>query len=97
MSLEKNNLGRLGLPSYSYTIRSAIVDTDEGPSYVSRFALGPESTTSVREVMRAEGQPGEQGALGEAVTWLKDFLTDMGGSERMQEIKRLADRFGLPS
>ncbi|WP_052397443.1 AAA family ATPase [Streptomyces sp. NRRL F-5123] len=95
MSLEKNNLGRLGLPSFQYAIQPAVVETDEGPSYVSRFVLGPESTTSVREVMRSEGIPGDQGALGEGVTWLRDFLTDMGGSERMQEIKKCAKAAGL--
>jgi AAA domain len=95
MSLEKNNLGRLGLPSYSYVIQPVTVDTDEGPSYVSRFALGPESSTSVREVMRAEGQPDERGAVGEATVWLKDFLQDMGGSEKMQDIKKVARAAGF--
>jgi hypothetical protein len=95
MSLEKNNLGRLGLPSYSYTIQSAIVDTDEGPSYVSRFVLGPESSTSVRDVMRAEGQPDDRGAVGEASVWLGEYLTDLGGSDKMQDIKKVARAAGF--
>ncbi|MBY8879755.1 AAA family ATPase [Actinacidiphila acidipaludis] len=95
MSLEKNNLGRLGLPSFSYGIQSAIVDTDEGPSYVSRFVLGDESTTSVRDVMRAETQPDERGAVGEAQSWLQDFLTDLGGSERLPEIRKYARAAGF--
>ena len=90
MSLEKNNLGRLGLPSHSYAIQSATVDTDEGPSYTSRFVLGPESMTSVREVMRAEFS-GESGAsAGEAVEWLRGWLTDAGGSAVGREIKKAA-------
>lgn len=90
MSLEKNNLGRLGLPSHAYTIQAATVETDEGPSYVSRFLLGPESTTSVREVMRAESS-GESGSGGSEVQeWLHGYLTDLGGSEEAREIKKVA-------
>ncbi|MGW0782474.1 AAA family ATPase [Streptomyces sp. NPDC002913] len=90
MSLEKNNLGRLGLPSHAYSIQAATVDTDEGPSYVSRFVLGPESTTSVREVMRAESA-GESGSGGSEVQeWLHGYLTDLGGSEEAREIKKVA-------
>lgn len=95
MSLEKNNLGRLGLPSYSYAIAPVTVDTDEGPSYVSRFVLGPESTTSVREVMRSEGQPDDRDTVGEASIWLRDLLNDLGGSEQMKEIKKLAKGAGF--
>ncbi|MET7643018.1 AAA family ATPase [Streptomyces sp. NPDC005426] len=90
MSLEKNNLGRLGLPSHTYNIQPVTVDTDEGPSYVSRFALGPESTTSVREVMRAESA-GESGAGGSEVKdWLQGYLSDLGGSDEAREIKKAA-------
>ncbi|MFJ2631089.1 AAA family ATPase [Streptomyces sp. NPDC087422] len=95
MSLEKNNLGRLGLPSYSYAIQPATVETDDGPSYVSRFVLGPESSTSVREVMRAEGQPDDRDTVGEASVWLKDLLNDLGGSEQMKEIKKLGRGAGF--
>ncbi|MFE2020134.1 AAA family ATPase [Streptomyces sp. NPDC059499] len=77
MSLEKNNLGRLGLPSHQYAIAPVTVDTDEGPSYVSRFVLGPETNTSVRDVMRDETTPGgiDRAERSEAVEWLEDYLT----------------------
>ncbi|MCB5166046.1 AAA family ATPase [Streptomyces bambusae] len=77
MSLEKNNLGRLGLPSHLYTIQPITVDTEEGPSYVSRFVLGPETNTSVRDVMRDETAPGgvDRAERSEAVEWLEDYLT----------------------
>lgn len=90
MSLEKNNLGRLGLPSHAYTIQPVTVDTDEGPSYVSRFVLGPESTTSVREVMRAETTGETNGSSNEVVEWLQGYLTDLGGSDEAREIKKAA-------
>ncbi|MGW1278039.1 AAA family ATPase [Streptomyces tsukubensis] len=94
MSLEKNNLGRVGLPSHAYEIQPVTVDTDEGPTYVSRFALGPESTTSVRDVMRAETS-GESSSAGSEVTeWLRGRLTDLGGSEEAREVKKAARKEG---
>ncbi|GGV13807.1 AAA family ATPase [Streptomyces spectabilis] len=94
MSLEKNNLGRLGLPSHTYEIQSVTVDTDEGPTYVSRFVLGPESTTSVRDVMRAETN-GDTGSLSsEVAEWLQGWLTDVGGSDEARAIKKAARKEG---
>jgi hypothetical protein len=87
MSLEKNNLGRLGVPSFSYTIQPVTVETDEGAAYVSRFVLGKESDTSVREVMRNEGMPDGGEAVKDAVAWLQGYLADAGGSEQMRTIK----------
>ncbi|WP_245172755.1 AAA family ATPase [Streptomyces achromogenes] len=98
MSLEKNNLGRLGLPSHEYTIQPVTIDTPEGPSYVSRFVLGPEVTTSVREVMRAENEPdvGRE-ETNEASVWLRDYLTDLGGEADAKEIKQHAKAAGFSS
>lgn len=90
MSIEKNNLGRLGLPSHAYTIQGVTIDTDEGPSHTSRFVLGPESLTSVREVMRAESTGEASSSMGEAVEWLQGRLTDAGGSEVGREVKKAA-------
>lgn len=92
MSLEKNNLGRLGLPSHSYEIQPVTVDTDEGPTYVSRFVLGPESTTSVRDVMRAETNGDVGGSGSEVAEWLQGWLTDLGGSDEAREIKKAAKK-----
>jgi hypothetical protein len=96
MSLEKNNLGRLGLPSHQYAIQSATIDTPEGPSYVSRFVLGTEVTTSVRDVMRAEGEPdvGRE-ETNEAAVWLRGYLTDLGGEADSKEIKEHARGAGF--
>lgn len=95
MSLEKNNLGRLGLPSHTYTIQPVTVETPEGPAYVSRFALGPESTTSVREVMRAENSGESAGSGSEVVEWLQGWLADVGGSDEAREIKKAARKEGF--
>lgn len=96
MSLEKNNLGRLGLPSYEYAIVPMVVDTEEGPSYVSRFALGSETNTSVREVMREESNPDtNRGETNETVEWLRGYLTDQGGSDLAADVKAAARKDGI--
>lgn len=93
MSLEKNNLGRLGLPSHLYTIQPVTVDTEEGPSYVSRFVLGPETNTSVRDVMREESQPdANRGETSETAQWLLGYLTDAGGADLAADIKKAAHK-----
>ena len=94
VSLTKNNLGRLEVPSHSYTIQPVTIDTDHGPSYVSRFVLGEESATSVIDVMRAEMQ-GPQESQTEAEEWLRDFLTDGGGSAPRSEIRKHAAKEGI--
>ena len=96
MSLEKNNLGRLGLPSYAYTIQPVTVETDDGPSYVSRFVLGPETSTSVRDVMREEITPDvNRGETNETVEWLRGYLTDQGGADLAADVKAAARKDGI--
>jgi len=98
MSLEKNNLGRLGLPAHEYAIQPVTIDTPEGPSYVSRFVLGDEVNTSVREVMRAENEvDGSRDEANEASSWLRDYLTDIGGEADSKEIKQHAKAAGFSS
>lgn len=90
MSVEKNNLGRLGLPSYQYAIQPVTVETDEGPAYVSRFVLGPETSSSVREAMRDESTGESQSNANEVAEWLQGRLSDLGGSDEAREIKKAA-------
>lgn len=96
MSLEKNNLGRLGLPSYSYMIQPVTVQTEEGPSYVSRFVLGPETSTSVRDVMREATTPDvNRSETNETVEWLRGYLTDQGGVDLAADVKAAARKDGI--
>ncbi|GAB2922878.1 AAA family ATPase [Streptomyces heilongjiangensis] len=100
MSLEKNNLGRLGLPSHSYVIQPVTVQTEEGPSYVSRFVLGPETNTSVRDVMRDEIAPsGDKAENDEVRMWLRDYLMDLGGAAESTDLMKDAGkrRYSRPS
>lgn len=52
MSLIKNNLGRLNLPSHKYVIEPFTIDTPTGRAYTSRFTVIGEADTSVRDMMR---------------------------------------------
>ena len=96
MSLEKNNLGRLELPSHTYTIQSCTVDTDEGPSFVSRFVIGAETTGSVRDAMREDNLPDSSRAeTSETVMWLRGHLTDAGGTDDARDIRKCARKDGI--
>ncbi|MDX2703948.1 AAA family ATPase [Streptomyces sp. PA03-6a] len=96
LSLEKNNLGRTGLPSYSYTIQSVTVETEDGPTYVSRFVLGPETSTSVSEVMRDEGSsPADRSETSETRAWLRDYLSDLGGCADSRDVLNDARKQGF--
>lgn len=96
LSLAKNNLGRKNMPSYSYTIQPVTITTEDGPSYVSRFVLGEETSVSVGEVLRAEGQAnGDRSETNETVRWLKEYMEDNGGTERVAELKRLTKKEGI--
>ncbi|MFF7884315.1 AAA family ATPase [Streptomyces sp. NPDC020794] len=100
MSLEKNNLGRLGLPSHAYVIQPVTVETEDGPSYVSRFVLGPETNTSVRDVMREETVPsGDKAENDEVRMWLRDYLMDLGGASESGDLMKDAEkhRYSRPS
>lgn len=78
MSLIKNNLGRLNLPSHKYVIEPFTIDTNTGKAYTSRFTVIGEADTSVRDVMRTahlgtavpKGNKEEQ-----AWEWILTFLT----------------------
>lgn len=95
MSQSKNNLGRLDLPSFSYTMQGVDVPTEDGDAHTSKFVLGEETDTSVTEVMRSEGQPDDKAAVGEAVAWLSEYLAEAGGFDRSSEIKRAARKEGI--
>ena len=97
MSQVKNNLGRLDLPSFAYSIEPVTVETEDGDAYLSKFVLGDETDTSVTQVMRAEIRLGDEDdtAAAEASAWLEALLADNGGSDRLAEIKKLAAKEGI--
>jgi 5S rRNA maturation endonuclease (ribonuclease M5) len=97
MSLEKNNLGRLDLPSHEYAIQPVTVDIpDDEPAYLSRFVLGPETTTSVKEQMQASLHPdADRDTTTDAAAWLRSYLEDMGGSEMAADLKKAGRAAGF--
>lgn len=97
MSQIKNNLGREDLPSLLYEIEARTVETDEGPSYVSRFRFtGKESPVSVGEVLSdQENGPEVRGERDEAVAWLTGYLADQGGEASAAEIIKAARADGF--
>jgi hypothetical protein len=97
LSQAKNNLGRTDMPSYSYTIASAVVETEEGDAYVSRFVLGPESDTSVEEQLGTASRSAEEQAAGQdCKSWLKSYLQHHGGEDYQQDIMKAAEKEGFP-
>ncbi|WP_194411292.1 bifunctional DNA primase/polymerase [Microbacterium cremeum] len=89
----KNNLGRTNLPTLSFTIAEAIVDTDEGPANTGRLVWGAEISESIGAVMERSGAENtDRTAIKEAADWLHDFLSMTGvvGSARVKEEGRKA-------
>lgn len=96
LSQAKNNLGRTDMPSYSYTIASAVVETEEGDAYVSRFVLGPESETSVEDQLATAGRSPEEASAGQdCKAWLKGYLQHNGGEDYQKDIMKAAEKEGF--
>jgi hypothetical protein len=97
MSLEKSNLGREDLPGHAYTIRPVTVDTPDGPTYVSRFELGEETTTTVQQVMRDASATthADRAEQTETVQWLREHLENAGGTDTLKAIRNAARHNGM--
>lgn len=95
ISQAKNNLGRLNLPSLTYVIDSATVDTTEGPAHVGRLRITGETDRHVSEILgeAAAGEP--RGDREEAKRWLKDYLAESGGTAQVPDIKKHARAAGF--
>jgi hypothetical protein len=70
----KNNLGRLDLPSLSYSIESVDVDTEDGPTSVGMLTMGEESKRSVQDILGDQGRSEDAPARGEAEKFLRKVL-----------------------
>lgn len=98
LSQIKNNLGRENLPSLKYVIEPVPVETPEGISDVSRFNFtGEESERSVRDLLGGPGAEDtyKQGDQGEALNWLKHYLSDLGGEALADEAIRAGKKVGF--
>lgn len=82
----KNNLGRLDLPSLQYRIEEAHLDTAEGVASVGRFVLVGESARSVADILADTGSAEERDERDAAAEFVRQFLTDKGGSAPAGEV-----------
>lgn len=84
----KNNLGRTGLPTLTFTIASHAIDTSEGTAWTGRVEWGEEISDTIEETMRrAVDSADDRGATGEAADWLADYMQSKGGTVHSGEAK----------
>ena len=77
----KNNLGTSDLPTFTFTIESHKIETDEGDAWTGALAWGEQLAESVADVMRrsSDTNDGEkQLDTSEAVAWLGEYLARPG-------------------
>jgi hypothetical protein len=97
LSQEKNNLGRLDLPSLTYVVTSTEVITEDGVSHVGRVQFTGQSERSVSDMLAdgAASTPGERSERDEAGAWLSDYLTDNGGEASAGDVIKAAEKDGF--
>ncbi|GLY47864.1 hypothetical protein Lesp01_15200 [Lentzea sp. NBRC 102530] len=96
ISQAKNNLGRLDLPSLGYRIESHVIETDDGPAEVGRLVMVGETERNVRDILAESGSdPEARSERDEAVSWLRDYLIQQGGSAKASDILRAARADGI--
>ncbi|MFD9863713.1 AAA family ATPase [Streptomyces alboflavus] len=96
LSQEKNNLGRLDLPSLTYVVRDTEVETEDGRTSVGRVEFTGESAQSVGDVLADSGTaPEERSEREEAVAWLRDYLTRNGGEAPAGELFKAGAQAGF--
>lgn len=90
----KNNLGRTGLPTLSFTIVSHPVDTDEGVAWTGRLEWGEDSSVSIGDAMRQAASDDDRSAASEATGWLNDYLESQGGKALSSAVKKAGKSAG---
>jgi hypothetical protein len=87
MTQVKNSLGRDDLPSLTYAMEGAVVDTKLGPAETARFVFGAESDRSVADVLReSRSDAGDPEERRDAATWIKAYLTEAGGTAQVKDV-----------
>lgn len=90
----KNNLGRTDLPSLTFHIESAAVDTDEGTAWTGRLVWGDAIDESITTLLGRSVSGEERSERDEAADWLKDYLDSEGGSALSADCKRAGKAAG---
>lgn len=93
----KNNLGRSDLPTFTFTINSYGVDTDEGTAFTSQMEWGEELAASIDDTLQRATELGEdRGATVDAAEWLGDYIASKGGQVPSADAKRAGKAVGHP-
>lgn len=94
----KNNLGRTGLPTRTFTITSVNVSPQGNEAiWTGKLEWAGDIDRSIREVLSdaAMGDlEGSASVVTEAAHWMTDYLTDAGGSEDSNVIRRAGQQAG---
>jgi hypothetical protein len=99
ISLIKNNLGRLDVPSLRYVVDSVELPTTDGTGQWGRLRVIGETDTHVEAILnQAEGggagqKPGSEGRA--ALDWLQDYLAQQGGTVSGAEAKKAGHAAGF--
>ena len=98
LGTEKSNLGRVDLPTLTYTITASTVgtDPDDGrPVTAAHLRWTGETERTVRDAAAGSAETGEdRSATKEAGDWLLDYLILEGGTASSADIKRDGLRAG---
>ncbi|ETA04218.1 hypothetical protein E0F15_08905 [Frankia sp. B2] len=90
MTQVKNSLGRDDLPSLTYGIASAVVETGRGTSHVGRLHFTGRTDRTVADVLSSSSapDPDAEADRAEAADWLRDYLTGHGGEASPRDIEK---------
>jgi hypothetical protein len=94
---EKNNLGRMDLPTLAFRIVGAkVADSAEGPIWTGRLEWRGESDRTIRDAIQATTDPGagNRTATSEAADWLSDYLASEGGTAESSKAKAAGRQAG---
>jgi hypothetical protein len=95
LSQEKNNLGRVDLPSLRYDVLDATVETDEGEAHVGRLRFLGEADRSVSDILGDRSDASDRSERDDAAEWLRDLLEREGGQLPAKEVKAAARAAGI--
>lgn len=92
----KNNLGRSDLPTFTFTINSHAIDTNEGTAWTGRLEWGEELTDSIIDTLRraVANADEDRDAVSDAAEWLTDYLVSKGGQVPGSDAKKAGRAVG---
>lgn len=93
----KNNLGKTGLPTRTFTITGAnVAPYGHDPIWTGKLEWTADTDRSIREILSdatTTDTEGHASAVSDAALWLTDYLTDVG-TEDSNKIRRAAAQAG---